>query len=323
MHLHRDSDKIKLQRGVRQGDKISPKLFTACLQDAIINKIKWEDTGINLSHLIFADDIVLVAKSSEELESMLNDIHLVSKPVGLSMNLSETKMMLNESATTSTVAVDGNTIEKVDRYVYLGKTVTQAGDLLPEIKRRIALGWAAFGKVANIMKSRKASMNVKRKVHNEYVLQVMVYGSETWVLKKAHMELLSVAQRKMERIMLGITLSVHTRNTWIRHQTGVNYSIDVIKKGIHGWAGHIARFKDNRWTNRVTEWTPREWTRRPGRPKTRWRDSLIRHLGPECPRIARARLLWRPASVFLFPLDECILVSETFVGAGSATAPLD
>ena len=59
-------------------------------------------------------------------------------------------------------------------------------------------------------------------------------GSETWALKKAHMELLSVAQRKMERIMLGITLRDHKRNTWIRHQTGVNDIIDVIKKGIHG-----------------------------------------------------------------------------------------
>ena len=103
LKLHRDSDKIKLQRGVRQGDNISPKLFTACLQDAIINKINWEDKGINidgehLSHLIFADDIVLVAKSPEELESMLTDIHLASKPVGLSMNLSKTKVMLNESA---------------------------------------------------------------------------------------------------------------------------------------------------------------------------------------------------------------------------------
>ena len=60
---------------------------------------------------------------------MLTGIHLASKPVGLSMNRSKTKVMLNENATTSTVAVDGNTIEKVDRYVYLGKTVTRAGDL--------------------------------------------------------------------------------------------------------------------------------------------------------------------------------------------------
>ena len=70
LKLHRESDKINLQRGVRQGDNISPKLFTACLQDAIINKINWEGKGINidgelLSHLIFADDIVLVAKYPE------------------------------------------------------------------------------------------------------------------------------------------------------------------------------------------------------------------------------------------------------------------
>ena len=299
LKLHKDSDKIKLQRGVRQGDNTSPKFFTACLQDAIINKLNWEDKGIitdgeHLSHLIFADNIVLVDNSPEELESMLTDVHLASKPVGLSMNLSKTKVMLNENATTSTVAVDANTIEKVDRYVYLGKTVTQAGDLRPEIKRRIALGYAAFSKVTNIMKNRKASMNVKRKVHNEYVLPVIVYGgSETWAPKKAHMELLSVAQRNMERIMLGITLRDHNRNTWIRHQTGVNDITDVIKKGIYVWAGHIALFKDNIWTKRVTEWTPREWKRRQGRPKTRWRDSLIRHLGPAWPRIARDRRLWR------------------------------
>ena len=133
------------------------------------------------------------AKSPDELESMLTDIHLASKPLGLSMDPSKIKVMFSENATTSMVAVDGNVIEKVDRYVYLGKTVTQAGDLHPEIKRCTALGWGAFSKVANIMKSRKTSVNTKSKVHNEYVLPVMVYGSETWALKKAHMELLAVA----------------------------------------------------------------------------------------------------------------------------------
>ena len=54
---------------------------------------------------------------------------------------------------------------------------------------------------------------------------------------------------------------------FIRWHTCVNDFIDVIKKGIQGWAGHLTRFKENRWTIRVTEWTPREWTRRQGRPK--------------------------------------------------------
>ena len=192
--------------------------------------------------------------------------------------------MLNENAITSTVVVNGHIIEKV-------------ADTCTLVRRSHKLGISFLrsrdgfhGKVTgNIMKSRKASMNINKKVHNEYVLPVMVYGSDTWALKKAHMELLSVAQR----IMLGITLRDHKRNTWIRHQTCINAIIDVIKKGIRGRAGHIARFKDNRWTQRVTEWTPREWTRRQGRPKTRCRDNLIRHLVPAWPRIARDRRLWR------------------------------
>ena len=62
---------------------------------------------------------------------------------------------------------EGKNIEKVDRYVYLGKAVTQAGDLLPDTKRCIALGWAAFSTVANIMTSRKASMKIPWKVPND------------------------------------------------------------------------------------------------------------------------------------------------------------
>ena len=107
------------------------------------------------------------------------------------------------------------------------------------------------------MKNRKASMRIKKKVHNEYVLPLLVYGSETWALKKAHMELLLVAQRKMERITLVITLRDHKRNTWIRHQTGVNDTIDVIKKGM-----------DGRDTLHDSTTTDGLWTRRQGRPKT-------------------------------------------------------
>ena len=75
---------------------------------------------VNTYHtLILGDDIVLVTKSPEELESMLTYIHIASQPVDLNMNLSKTKVMLNGNAIT--VAVDGNIIEKVDRCVYLGK----------------------------------------------------------------------------------------------------------------------------------------------------------------------------------------------------------
>ena len=135
-------------------------------------------------------------------------------------------------------------------------------------------------------------MKIKRKVFNEYILPVMTYGSETWALTNTAMDLLAVAQRKMERIMLRITLRDRKPNNWIRDQTKVTDIITIIKKNKHRWAGHIARRNDNRWTKRITEWTPREWKRQPGRPRTRWRDDLTRHFGPAWERMARDRQWW-------------------------------
>ena len=70
------SEKFKLKRGARQGDNISHKLFTSCLQYTIINKINWENKGVRIDgeylfHLIFADDIVLIANSTSKLQEML------------------------------------------------------------------------------------------------------------------------------------------------------------------------------------------------------------------------------------------------------------
>ena len=110
---------------------------------------------------------------------MLVDINNYSKPSGASICTWEKprSCYINNHTEKATVEVDGKAIEEVEKYVYLAKTVSRDGDLMPEIKRRITLGWAAFNKVDNIMRSRKASMQIKKKVFNEYVLPVMTYGS--------------------------------------------------------------------------------------------------------------------------------------------------
>ena len=89
------------------------------------------------------------------------------------------------------------------------------------------------------------------------------------LINNAMMDELAVAQRKMEHIMLGITLRGRKRNSWIRQETSVRDIINAITKAKHRWAGHISRLSDNRWTIRATEWTPRNWTRKQGRPQTR------------------------------------------------------
>ena len=138
----------------------------------------------------------------------------------------------------------------------------------------------SLGEVDNIMRSRKASIKIKRKIHDDYILPVMTYGCETWALNKVMMDKPTVAQRKMEHIMLGITLQDRKRNTRILQETGVSGIINAIRKAKHRWTGHVARLSDNCWPIRATEWTPRDWTRKQGRPKTRYRDDLIDRSDP-------------------------------------------
>ncbi len=116
-----ESKPFRVQRGVRQGDTISPKLFTAVLED-IFRSMDWQTQGINingehLSHLRFADDVVVIAETMEKLERMLEDLAKESGHRGLRLNADKTKVMKNWSAAPRQVYVNGTAIEEVDQYV--------------------------------------------------------------------------------------------------------------------------------------------------------------------------------------------------------------
>ena len=218
--LHKDSEKFKLGRWARQGDNISPKLFASCLQHAIINKINWENKcvridGEYLSHLIF---IVPIAISISKLQEILQDIHDISKPVGLKMHLGKTKVMCNKHVNKDDVIVDGKKTKEVDSYVFLGQMVTKDHDQVQEMKRKIGQGWSAFCKRDNIMRYKIVPMRLKRKAFDECILPVMTYGCETWSLSNTQLEKLVTTQRKMERIMEGVTIKDRKSTNWIRKQ---------------------------------------------------------------------------------------------------------
>ncbi|CAK1586319.1 unnamed protein product [Parnassius mnemosyne] len=270
---------IQLQRGVRQGDVISPKLFTAALED-VFKLLDWKGYGININgeyitHLRFADDIVLMAESLEDLSTMLNDLNSVSQRIGLKMNMDKTKIMFNVHVTPMPVVVGSTKLEVVDEYVYLGQIVRLGkSNFDREVNRRIQLGWAAFGKLRHIFSS-DIPQNLKTKLYNQCVLPVMTYGTETWSFTAGRMRKLKVAQRAMERAMLGVSLRDKLRNEDIRSRTRVTDIAQRISKLKWQWAGHIARRTDNRWGRKVLEWQPRTGRRSVGRPPTRWSDDLL------------------------------------------------
>ncbi|KAG7311613.1 hypothetical protein JYU34_002661 [Plutella xylostella] len=298
VRLHEHSTKpIQLQRGVRQGDVISPKLFTCALED-VFKLVEWKRLGINvngeyISHLRFADDIVIMAETLEELGEMLTDLNDASKQVGLKMNMDKTKVMSNEHVSSSPVTVGGVTIEVVDQYPYLGQVIRLGkSNFDKEVARRIQLGWAAFGKLRHIF-TENIPQCLKTKVFNQCVLPVMTYGAETWCFTKGLIHKLRVAQRAMERAMLGVSLRDRIRNEEIRRRTKVTDIAKRISTLKWQWAGHVARRADDRWSRKVLEWRPRVGKRRVGRPPTRWSDDLRKVAGSRWMQMAGDRLGWR------------------------------
>ena len=294
--MHRESEKIPIKKGVRQGDTISPKLFTACLED-IFRNLDWDNKGLNINgehinNLRFADDIVLFSDSGEELQQMMEDLNRESLNVGLRMNRKKTKVMFNNLTQPMQIKIENEEIEAVQEYAYLGQIIKANPDSSCEIKRRIGMGWSAFGKQSSIMKSR-LPLSLKRKVYNQCILPVLTYGSETWSITKNLERKLRSAQRGMERIMLGITWRDRKRASWIREQTKVEDILTTIKKRKWSWAGHVMRMEDNRWTIRATEWEPRDGSRKRGRQNTRWRDEIRRFAGVGWNRLTRERSEWR------------------------------
>ena len=121
IRLHKDSKPFQVSRGVRQGDTSSPKLFTACLEK-VFRKLNWSRRGIlidgeYLSHLRFADDIIIFTRNIAELHEMLQELNQASLEVGLSMNFKKTKIMCNKHAedTNRKIPIDNNEIEEVEK----------------------------------------------------------------------------------------------------------------------------------------------------------------------------------------------------------------
>ncbi|CAD6189428.1 unnamed protein product [Caenorhabditis auriculariae] len=138
---------IPIGKGVRQGDTISPKLFSTALEGARRQlgwdeEHDWEDDSENicinidskiLTNLHFANDIVISANNTTDLSTMLNDLNVVGKTIGLTLNLKRTQWTRNSFCDDGPVTLEGEDLQQVDSYVYLGKEVNILNDLKTEI----------------------------------------------------------------------------------------------------------------------------------------------------------------------------------------------
>ena len=139
--------------------------------------------GRNINNLRYADDTTLMAESEEELKSLLMKVKEESEKVGLRLNIQKTKIMASSPITSW--GIDGETVETVSDFIFWGSKITADGDCIHEIKRRLLLGRKVMTKLDGIFKSRDITLPTKVRLVKAMVFPVVMYGYESWTVKKA------------------------------------------------------------------------------------------------------------------------------------------
>ena len=137
----------------------------------------------NINYLRYADDTTLMAESEEKLKSLLMKVKEESEKVGLKLNIQKMKIMA--SCPTTSWETDRETVETVSDFIFGGSKITADGDCSHEIKRRLLLGRKVMTNLDSIFKSRDITLPTKVRLVKAIVFPVVMYGCESWTIKKA------------------------------------------------------------------------------------------------------------------------------------------
>ena len=137
--------------------------------------------GRNINNLRYADNTTLTAESREELKSLLMKVKEESEKVGLKLNIQKTKIMA--SGPISSWQTDGDTVETVTDFIFLGSIITADGDCSQEMKRHLLLGREAMTNLESILKAE--TLPTVGPLVKAMVFLVVMYGCESWTIKKA------------------------------------------------------------------------------------------------------------------------------------------
>ena len=140
----------------------------------------------------------------------------------------------------SDVNIQGENLERVNTLKYLGATLAENRELDAEMTHRIQSGWKNWKRISRILCDRRISLRVKWKVYNT----AMMYGAETWAVKKAHEKKLDVAEMMMLKWMSGVTKMNRIRNERIRGTTKVGEISKKVQESRLKWYGHVSRRED-------------------------------------------------------------------------------
>ena len=180
-----------------------------------ITGLDWAQAGIkiagrNINDLRYADDTTLMAESEEELKSLLMKVKEESEKIGLKLNIQKTNIMASGPITSWQIG--GETVETVSDFIFPGSQITADGDCSQEIKRRLLLGRNIMTNLDSILKSRDITLPTKVCLLKAMVFPVVVYGCESWMVKKAELQRIDAFERWCWRRLLRVPWIARSSN---------------------------------------------------------------------------------------------------------------
>ena len=159
--------------------------------------------GRNINNLRYANDTSFTAENEKELKSLLMKVKEESEKVGLKLNIQKTKIMACGPITSW--EIDGETVETVSDFIFGGSKITVDGDCSHEIKRRLLLGRKVMNNLDSIFKSRDITLPTKVRLVKAMVFLVVMYGCESWTIKKAECQRMDAFElccwRRLSRVL--------------------------------------------------------------------------------------------------------------------------
>ena len=224
--------------------------------------------GRNINNLRYADDTTLMAKSEEELKRLLMKVKVESEKVGLKLNIQKTKIMASGPITSW--EIDGETVSD---FIFLGSKITADGDCSHEIKRRLLLGRKVMTNLDNIFKSGVITLPTKVRLVKAMVFPVVMYGCESWTVKKAECRKIDAFELCFWRRLLRVPWTARRSNQFILKEISPGWSLEgmMLKLKLQ-YFGHLM------WRVYSLGKTLMLWgiggRRRRGRQRMRWLDGI-------------------------------------------------
>ena len=181
----------------------------------------------NINNLRYTDDTTLMAESKEELKSLLMKAKEESEKIGLKLNIQKMKTMASGPITSW--EIDGETVETVTDFIFWGSKITGDGDCSHEIKRRLLLERKVMTKLDSILKSRDVTLPTKVCLVKAMVFPVVMYGCESWTIKKAECQRIDAFELWCcRRRLLRVPWTARRSNQSILKEISPEYSLEGV-----------------------------------------------------------------------------------------------